>query len=382
MNFELHDIDELVKHYEEHGFAVLGGLEEITARFVPVLADRIGADGREMAMALDPEEPSAFGSEILERLARIPTPPDLAQQLLTSLAPVLSRLVGPLVHCSSTFHGQFKGSVQNATYEGGYSGDAREVYASYLLHQDFTGANLPTSPSAATLWVGMNTCPDWTLRLYPGSHRLGLLNSSWWNLDDSRLTELGEPIDVPASSGTAVIFNAMLLHGTSGPGPLQRVSCDIRFFPLCAFLPTRPQLLPSPNALHQRLSHEASAVLQAPLLEHRVYLGEDVEIPNAPRHSVLNWVNYIAQLVRGRPSEALHHLERFVNADLSHEALAAYQQKLHNKPMHEATLRATRECLRASEPDAPELARLDRLLERIAGAPGSAWTRDPALATD
>ena len=48
MNFELHDIDELVKHYEEHGFAVLGGLEEITARFEPV------PNGTEPAPARDP----------------------------------------------------------------------------------------------------------------------------------------------------------------------------------------------------------------------------------------------------------------------------------------------------------------------------------------
>jgi hypothetical protein len=65
-----------------------------------------------------------------------------------------------------------------------------EVHGAYLLHQDFTGAPIPTVPSGLTMWVGQNDCPNWTLRLYPGS-----------NLED--LTFLGSGValgDVPAQS--------------------------------------------------------------------------------------------------------------------------------------------------------------------------------------
>ena len=62
-----------------------------------------------------------------------------------------------LAHVSSTFHGQCKGQNSDETYGGGYTGDSKEVSAPYLLHQDFTGANIPTSPSALTLWAGVNS---------------------------------------------------------------------------------------------------------------------------------------------------------------------------------------------------------------------------------
>ena len=101
----------------------------------------------------------------------------------------------------------------------------------------------PTSPSAVTLWVSMNSCPDWTVRFYPASHRQGLLCNDFLELDDQRLAALEKPIEVHAKIGTGVLFNALMLHGTGNPGSQRRVSCDIRFFPLCAFLPSTVHFL-------------------------------------------------------------------------------------------------------------------------------------------
>ena len=137
------------------------------------------------------------------------------------------RLFGPLVHVSSNYHAQVKGGDVLRVDRGGGVGEYREVQGQYLIHQDFTGARIPTSPSQLTLWVAQNSSPDWTLRMYPGSHRNGLLNNQWVSLDDPWLAQFGTPVDVTAEEGLAVIFNSLLLHASSNPGPRRRVSCDI-----------------------------------------------------------------------------------------------------------------------------------------------------------
>ncbi|HEY7317471.1 MAG TPA: phytanoyl-CoA dioxygenase family protein [Candidatus Binatia bacterium] len=352
MEFRLQELDQtqleiMAQQYEEEGYFLLSGLEEvITARLKSVLADKLEVDDHQMDTILDPANPLVLSPELQQRLARIQTPPQLASSLLDTLEAILKRLIGPLVHVSSTFHGQWKGSNTNESYQGGYSGNSKEVSALYLLHQDFTGANIPTSPSALTLWAGVNFCPDWTLRIYPGSHRLGLLCNRWMALDDRRLALLGDPIEVSARPGTALLFNALLLHGTSKPGRLQRVSCDIRFFPLCGFLPSEVHFLPSAgDTLRNGLDYVSTSVLRAPLLEDQVFLGEPVYLGEVPRHSVLNWVNYVAKVVRGDMDEALPHLARFMNAEINTDALSAYAAKFHGKPICEATLRSVRDRL-------------------------------------
>src|SRR5262249_22171700 len=156
-------------------------------------------------------------------------------------------------------------------------------------------------------------CANWNLRLYPGSHKLGLICNHWLDLNDERLAPLGQPIDVSAQVGTAAIFNALMLHGTSNPGSLRRVSCDIRFFPLCGFLPSETHFIgPSPsNALRDGLDRAFSPTLQAPLLEDQVFLGERIELTDVPPLSVLNWAKYVAHLVGGEPNNARHYLEQF-----------------------------------------------------------------------
>jgi hypothetical protein len=147
-----------------------------------------------------------------------------------------------------------------------------------------------------------------------------------------------------------------MLHGTSNPGPLRRVSCDIRFFPLCGFLPSETHLLgaaPS-DTLRNGLKRAFSPVLSAPLLEGQVFLGEKIELGDVPRLSVLNWVKYLSQVVNGKKDEALPYLERFVNTDIGTDSVAVYESKFHNQPVHEAKLQSVRERLARVATGAPK----------------------------
>ena len=363
-------LKQAAREYDERGFLLLSGVDDISERLASELASRIDADETRLDSMLDPDRPVVFPAEICQRLSKVDTSRELAVWLLAKLESVLVQLLGPFVHVSSSFHGQFKGGGTIDVDHGGYKPETNfmEVHGAYLLHQDFAGATIPTSPSAITLWVPLNTCPDWNLRLYPGSHRRGLLSSEWLALDDPRLASLEKPVDVQAARGTAVVFNAMLLHGTSNPGPRRRVSADIRFFPLCGFLPSEVHVLGDDplRRLDERLREETAATLRAPLLEDRVFLGGEIPAEAVPARSVLNWVSYIDDLTRGRHEQALPHLERFANEDFDATGPATYSGKFHKRPVSAGTLRAVRDRLSAMTPGAPELADLDRLLTRLA----------------
>lgn len=364
-------LETAAQHYADRGFLLLSGLEDaVTAKFRPVLAAQIGVHELDLPSALNPANSEViFPAQVRQRLGRVDTGRQFARSLLGVLEPLLTRLIGPLVHVSSTFHAQFKGDGVKAVDHGGYSAAAEgmEVHGPYLLHQDFTGASIPTSPSAVTLWVPMNTCRCWTLRLYPGSHRFGLLCNRWLELDDKRLAPLGEPIDIQARVGTAVLFNALMLHGTSNPGPLRRVSCDIRFFPLCGFLPSETHLLGSSPfaALREGLDRAFNPVLQSPLLEDQVFLGQQIQLGDVPQLSVLNWLKYLSHVLCGNKDEGLPYLERFVNSDIGFDDVGAYISKFHNQPVHEATLRAVRERIGYVAPHAVELVRSESLSRGI-----------------
>ena len=358
------------REYDERGFLLLSGVEDISDRLASELAGQLGADETTLDSMLDPERPVVFPPDVRQRLSKVDTSRELAVWLLHRLGNLLGQLLGPFVHVSSSFHGQFKGGGTIEVDHGGYKPGTNfmEVHGAYLLHQDFGGATIPTSPSAMTLWVPLNTCADWNLRVYPATHRHGLLSSEWLALDDARLSSLEKPVDVQAAKGTAVVFNAMLLHGTSNPGPRRRVSCDIRFFPLCGFLPSEVHMLGDDplGRLSERLAEATGATLRAPLLEDRIFLGGEVPKEAVPSRSVLNWVNYIDGLTRGRADEALPHLKRLANADFDATSPDTYAGKFHNRPVSITTLRAVRDRLSAITPDAPELAELDRLLIRLA----------------
>ena len=380
MRFDLREmtganLDAAARHFDEHGYFMLEGVGEgVTPHFRPLLAEMMGVTATELKKILDPNsEPVTLALEVRQRLSRISTTPALRDALFAAVGPVLSRILGPFAHISSSFHGQFKGGEQRAVDHGGYKQDYLEVQGQYLLHQDFTGANIPTSPCAVTLWVPQNSCPDFNLRLYPRSHRVGLITERWLSLDDEKLGWLGAPIDIVAEEGTAVIFNSLLLHSSSNPGLRRRVSCDIRFFPLCGFLPSEVHVLnTAPMAeLRRRLASETAETLRAPLLEDLAFLGEGRVEPVRPL-SIVNWANYLAELTRGEADAALPHFQRFVNTEHGWDAAEKYTSKYHDRHIHRETLATARRKIIAAEPGASTTA-LDALIERVAAtAPAGA----------
>lgn len=346
-------LERAAQFYDEHGYLRLSGLQHgITGAFEKCLADAIGISVEDFQPLLDPHAGAAvFSHDVRQRLSRIATTPPLAQTLVSRLAPILSTLIGPLAHVSSTYHGQFKGGALNeasrdiATYHNEGKADYMEVHGAYRLHQDFTGASLPTSPSGVTLWVALNACPESTLRLFPGSHRLGLFCHKMWKTDDPRLELLPAPVDFEARAGTGVLFNALLFHGTGKLGSLRRVSCDIRFYPLTGFLPSDVHALEADplERLHHARARAAGDTLLAPILEQLAYLGEDVAVEPRPALSVLNWANYLVELMHGQPDAALPHLSRFINTDLLEDPPSVFTRKFHNRELQTDRLRTVRE---------------------------------------
>src|SRR5205823_1793660 len=87
----------MAEHYEEHGFCVLTGLQEIvTDRFLEVLAAVTGSNNGDLRQILDPTKPGEiFDRDLRKKLSRVETPAEFASLLLGVLEPVLKRLVGP-----------------------------------------------------------------------------------------------------------------------------------------------------------------------------------------------------------------------------------------------------------------------------------------------
>lgn len=329
--------------FEEHGFVRLKGLSKSVApAFEMSLAEAMGISAGELRTLLDPRAAAAiFPKETRARLSRIPTSQELARTLISSLSPLLTTVIGPVLHVSSTYHGQFKGGALSeaakdiAHYHNESAADYMEVHGAYRLHQDFTGASLPTSPSGVTLWVALNACPESTLKLFPRSHRLGLFCHKMWKSDDLRLTRLAEPVEIAADVDTGVLFNALLFHGTGRVGSLRRVSCDLRFFPLCGFLPSDAHILdPQPlNRLAHQRARAPGPVTESPLRETLAFLGRG-EIVDAPALSVLNWPDYVVELMRNQPEKALPYLDRFINRVLLEEPTTVFTNKFHNRTIH------------------------------------------------
>jgi len=341
-NLSPESLREARTHYGEQGYVRLTGLDEsVTPLFHEILADRLGRDEAGMTELLRSDGPPFdFTRDERAAVSRIETSSELAVALLDKIGDVLGALIGPLVHVSSTFHGQFKGGDSTGVGMGGGIEDFMEVQRPYLLHQDFAGARIPTSPSAVTFWVGVNTSPDWKLRLYPKTHRLGLLCHQWMELDDERLELFGEPVEISSKEGDAVMFNALLLHGTGESGPARRVSCDIRFFPLCGWLPsTVHSIADRPReALRAARASETDDTLLAPLLEASALLGEDASVGQVPPLSILNWAAYLNALVADDSDAALDYITQFVNERQGIDPPAVYIEKFHGRPFEQDTL--------------------------------------------
>jgi hypothetical protein len=340
-------LQEMGEEYERNGFCVLTGIgDDIAESFERTLASILGSENGQLQVDA---ASGVFSAEIRKRLSRVDTSPDLKELMISRFGQVLMKLIGPLVHVSSTFHSQFKNLSAKAVDHGGYDSgfDYMEVHGPYLLHQDFAGASFPTTPSMLIIWIPLSSSPDWNLRLYRGSHRLGLLCNTWMELNHDGLHEIGEAVNIEAQKGQAVVFNALTLHGTSQPGPIPRISCDIRFFPLCGFLPSEVHFLtPEPlQEIHQRLLREQSDVLQAPLFEDLVYLSaKEIEEPfpilRAEPQSVLQWVNYLTMKTKGKQDHASEFLEKLVNTSKGIDPPAVYMDKFHHHPIQWKTVQS------------------------------------------
>lgn len=337
-------LEAAARYYGEHGFLVLTDVEStFGARFEATLSGILAEVDLDVRDVIEGRVPlTDFSDEARKRVSRIDTSPELAEWMVGVLEPLLLRLLGPVVQVSTNFHAQFKGGdlVAPAVDHGGYPSGTQylEPFGQYLLHQDFTGAKMPTSPSFVTLWVPLTTGPNWGLRLYPGSHRLGLLCNDWIPLEDARLEMLGEPVDFAPQRGKALVFNAMLLHSSVHPGPSRRVSCDVRFFPLCGFLPTVPWILGDDPERDLQALPQDNEILQMPRFETQVFLGRDPHLENLPEHSILNWATYIEAVHRGDLEGALAHLERLTNPALTGETWDVYRDKYHGRPISRTTL--------------------------------------------
>ncbi len=327
-----HRLEEAATQFETEGYLILDGVEQpITRHFRSILAERLRVDGETFASMLDARK----------RLTRLPTSSALADQILGPLHPLFLRLLGPFVHVSRTFQGQFQDGEVAPIDPAEDGEDHPEVPGPHLVHQSFSSATIPTSPSGVTLWVGLDTTPDCTVRLYPGSHRYGLLSRQGIPPDDPRLAPFGEPIHIPAQAGRAVVFNSLLLHSMNHESPRRCVSCAIRFFPLCGFLRSLPHCLDRAPAqrLLQGIAGAEEPTLRAPLLETLACLGALLPDEEVLPHSMVNWAHYVARLVAGDPEGALPWLERFVNTDVGLDPASAYVPALHDRVIHPDPIR-------------------------------------------
>lgn len=346
------NLEKAAAFYAQNGYLEVTDTEsELLPILEQVLEQELNSVGLDLEGILGGSTPlSAFSQEQRKTLSQIDTSESLQSQLVTLLEPVLLSLLGPLVHVSSNFHAQFKGADLSAppVDHGGYPDDTTylEPFGQYLLHQDFTGANLPTSPGGMTLWVPSTTGENWGLRLYPGSHRLGILCHDWIDLDDDRLAFLGEPVDIKPRRGRALLFHSLILHSSVAPGPDRRVSSDIRFFPLCAYLPSAIWVLGDDPAGHlDNLEHE-DEILAASRYEALVYLGRETGLQEVEDYSVLNWASYVEAMKNGENDRAIQSLKRFTNLGLTGESHETYVKKYHDYPMNPDTLKRAQFAIR------------------------------------
>lgn len=342
------DLEQAARQFAQVGYIELEGLEQrAVPAFRALLAEKLAIDHAELQRLITAEAGhEVFPTEVRQALSRIATTPVLAATLVDLLRPLMARLIGPLAHVSRDFHSQFKGGATPGIdhYHHEMAAEYLELHGAYLLHQDFTGASLPTSPSGLTLWCALNDCDASPLRLFPGSHRLGMVCNRMWKLDDPRLAALAAPLEVRAREGRGVLFNSMLIHGTGESGTQRRVSCDIRFFPLCGFLGSQVHALSeSPlEALAAGLRRAEDEVLRSPLLEALVYLDRPIEPPPAAPLSRYHWLDYIRHRLDGDPERARADLDQMANTELSGELPEAFGRAWHKRELDLAALEAVR----------------------------------------
>ena len=370
------ELHRLTRDYHRQGFVLLNNVEEISALFPPVLAEATGLSIEEVQRMIDPKTHGTLSPALRQQLSKVTTTPALASALLRLVSPLLLQILGPIVHVSSNFHAQLKGG---GIGQIGYSGfhaktEYVEIHGPHLLHQDFSAASLPISPGMVTLWVALNTTASWTLRLYPGSHQQGVLCDEFLEPSNERLSALQEGVDIQAHYGQAVLFNGMMLHGTGIRGEGRRASCDIRFFPLCGFLPSEPHLIHREplHFLQQRLSNETLSTVQAPLLQDLVFLGKTKEaayqvsrFTDVERFSHLHWIQYLVRLLDGEQQQGFPFLRALVNNKCGLNDEDILVRKFKDHPIYPDTLRIVRNKLAEAGASSGDLQPVDDLITSV-----------------
>lgn len=332
MSFEFRpdNYSDILKHYNDNGYALLTGIDtrvltalrEVIGRLTGLTNSRIRAAGHSDADLNLP-------IDVRNQLARPPVTTELQKIMLESFGDLLVQTIGPVIHISREFHPQIKRGSPGYILKG-YSGDGLEVEAAYGLHTDFTAGRVTTSPNALALWIPLNTCENSGLRLFQRSHTQGLFTNGWLRPDTEGLPRLGEPVDIYAREGQALIFNFSLLHGTAIGSLGTRISADLRFFPFCGSLDSTPHLLRSSPVewIRNRLAELEGDTLKAPLYETLAYLGQPISWPQETRrYSPVNWARYVEAMLWGNTQAALAAIEALANTENGYDAAATYLER-------------------------------------------------------
>jgi len=318
----------ITEFYNRHGFVILTDVDPaLPAAFRKVLTDTMGLSSQQIRQAGE-GEPMHVSSEARARLARPETTPDLREVLLATLGDLVVELLGPIIHVGNTYHPQIKRS-QSTHILKGYFGDGLEVEAPYGLHQDFTAGRIVTSPNGIVCWIPVNTCEFNALRVFTDTVGRGLLANRWLPPDEAGVDQLGPSIEVKAQEGQVLLFNFLVMHGTTRPGPATRISCDARFYSFCGILDSEPAVLrPDPvDWIRARLREPRGETLAGPLYETLAYLGESIDWPELHPLSILHWARIIEGVVQGDADEVRGAIAQFVNCERGFDPLAGYVER-------------------------------------------------------
>lgn len=333
------NLDAIVAGFQRDGVVVLTDVDQRPLDILTrMLAEQSGLSATEILSA-GMDGGVEIGADVRAKLARGYMTPELRDASHAVFGDLLVRLIGPVVHTSQTFHYQLKPRAQRDVILHGYHGDGREVQALYGIHNEFTAARVLTSPSAVVCWVPLNTFDGKALYFYPGSHRLGLLANRWLPRHDQcdGIERVGPVVEYQPRLGEVVLFHFLLLHGsgaavlgepTPGPQPT-RISCDLRFFPFAGVLDSEASLLrPDPVAwMREQERTLADDLLKAPLWEALAYLGERIDWPALPEHSVAHWARFADGLVRGDAAEREDAIRHLANVAVGFDPIDGYLER-------------------------------------------------------
>jgi len=341
------NIDEIVAGFQRDGVVVLTDVERAPLEILTRMLSEQSGLSRDEIQAAGREGGVEISSEVRQKLARGIVTPELRDAALSVFGDLLTRMLGPIVHTSQTFHYQLKPRAQRETILKGFHNDGREVQALYGIHNEFTAARVLTSPSAVVCWIPLNTFDGKALYFYPGTHRKGLLANRWLPRHDQckGIDRVGPVVEYTPTLGQVVIFNFLVLHGSGpsvlpstfslGPQPT-RISCDLRFFPFMGILDSQAHVLrPDPVGwMKERSAAYTDDFLRAPLFEGLAYLGESIDWPELPRHSVAHWARFAEGLVRGDEAQQRQAIAGLVNTEIGFDALDSYLERFAAAALH------------------------------------------------